>query len=175
MTVLWKQLETGPNPPEEIYCIIENPKNNKNKYEMSKDGIIYLDRVLHSSVHFPGDYGLIPQTYYEDGDPLDVLVLITEPTFPGCVLMARPIGVLKMKDEKGSDDKILAVASNDPLYMKVHSLNDIYPHTIIEIAEFFRSYKGLEPSKKTEVKGWESKEAALKTIVDSMKLYNELF
>ena len=172
---LWHQIEVGPNPPEEVYAIIENPKNNKNKYELGKDGVIYLDRVLHSSVHFPGDYGLIPQTFFEDGDALDILVLISEPTFIGCVLTARPIGILKMRDEKGHDDKILAVASTDPFFQDVYNLDDVYPHTLNEIAEFFKTYKGLEYGKKVEVVGWDSKEEAFKTISRSMKLYNELF
>ncbi|MHA1116273.1 MAG: inorganic diphosphatase [Candidatus Heimdallarchaeum aukensis] len=175
MKTLWEKIETGPNPPEEVFVIIENPKNNKNKYEFRKEGYLVLDRVLHSSVHFPGDYGLIPRTYYEDGDALDILVLITEPTFPGCVLPARPIGVLKMRDEKGRDDKILAVASGDPLYHDVYTLKDIYPHTLAEIAEFFRTYKGLEYGKNTEVIGWGSKEEAFETITNSMRLYNKLF
>jgi len=176
MENLWKTLEPGPNVPEEVYCIIENPKGSMNKYEYKKDkGIIVLDRVLHSSVHFPGDYGLIPQTYFEDGDALDILVLISTPTFPGCILTARPIGILKMKDEKGPDDKILAVASQDPLYMDVHSLEDIYPHTLNEIAEFFRTYKGLEHGKKTEVIGWKGKREAFECIAHSIELYNKIF
>lgn len=172
---LWHLIKAGPNPPEEIYAIIENPKNNRNKYELGKDGVIYLDRVLHSSVHFPGDYGLIPQTYYEDGDALDILILISEPTFTGCVLTARPIGMLKMKDEKGHDDKILAVASTDPFFQNVYNLDDVYPHTLDEIAEFFKTYKGLEYGKNVEVVGWDSKEEAFKTISHSMELYNDLF
>ena len=165
---LWHQIETGPNPPEEVYAIIENPKNNRNKYELGKDGVLYLDRVLHSAVHFPGDYGLIPQTYFEDGDALDVLVLISEPTFTGCVLTCRPIGMIRMKDEKGHDDKILAVASKDPFF---HSVVE----EVEEIAEFFKTYKGLEHGKQVEVVGWDSKEEAFKTISHSMKLYKELF
>ncbi len=172
---LWMKLEAGPNPPEEVYTIIENPKNNKNKYEYRKDGFIILDRVLHSSVHFPGDYGLIPRTYFEDGDPLDILVLISEPTFPGCVLAARPIGILKMKDEKGRDDKILAVASGDPIYYNVFTLDDLYQHNLNEIAEFFRTYKGLEHGKDTEVLGWGSKQEAFDTIIQSMKLFDKLY
>ncbi|MHA2358183.1 MAG: inorganic diphosphatase [Candidatus Heimdallarchaeaceae archaeon] len=172
---LWHNIKTGPNPPEEIYAIIENPKNSRNKYELGKDGVLYLDRVLHSSVHFPGDYGLIPQTYFEDGDPLDTLVLISEPTFTGCVVTARPIGLLRMKDEKGRDDKILAVASNDPFFHSVFALKDVYPHTLEEIAEFFKTYKGLEHGKKVEVLGWGEKQEAFKSISQAMKLYEELF
>ncbi len=172
---LWHKIETGPNPPEEIFVIIENPKDSKNKYELGKDGVLYLDRVLHSSVHFPGDYGLIPQTYFEDGDALDVLILISEPTFTGCVLAARPIGVLRMQDEKGHDDKILAVASKDPFYHGVYNLDDVYPHTLEEISEFFRTYKGLEHGKNVEVLGWDNKQEAFKCITHSMKLYEELF
>ena len=175
MKPIWQVIQSGPNPPEEIYCIIENPKGSINKYEMGKDGFIRLDRVLHSSVHFPGDYGLIPQTYFEDGDALDVLVLISEPTFPGCILSARPIGILKMSDEKGADDKILAVASKDPFFMQVYSVKDIYQHHLEEIAEFFRTYKGLEYGKNTEVLGWGSKDDAFECITKSMRLYKKLF
>jgi inorganic pyrophosphatase len=172
---LWHKMKTGPNPPEEIYAIIENPKDSKNKYELGKDGVMYLDRVLHSSVHFPGDYGLIPQTYFEDGDALDVLVLISEHTFTGCVLAARPIGILRMRDEKGHDDKILAVASKDPFFHSVYNLEDVYPHTLEEIAEFFKTYKGLEHGKQVEVLGWDSKKEAFKCITHSMELYKDLF
>jgi inorganic pyrophosphatase len=161
---LWHKMKTGPNPPEEIYAIIENPKDSKNKYELGKDGVMYLDRVLHSSVHFPGDYGLIPQTYFEDGDALDVLVLISEHTFTGCVLAA-----------KGHDDKILAVASKDPFFHSVYNLEDVYPHTLEEIAEFFKTYKGLEHGKQVEVLGWDSKKEAFKCITHSMELYKDLF
>jgi len=158
-----------------LIAIIENPKDSHNKYEHRKDGVLVLDRVLHSSVHFPGDYGLIPQTYFEDGDAMDIMVLISEPTFPGCVVKARPIGILKMKDEKGRDDKILAVAADDPFFHDVYTLEDIYQHTLEEIAEFFRTYKGLEHGKKTDVLGWESKEEAFGCISRAMKLYKSVF
>ncbi len=175
MKSLWHRIKTGPNPPEEIYAIIENPKYSRNKIELGKDGVFYLDRVLHSAVVMPSDYGLIPRTYFEDGDAIDVIVLISEPTFPGCVVTARPIGVLRMKDEKGPDDKILAVASKDPFFHGVYSLEDVYPHTLEEIAEFFKTYKGLEYGKKVEVIGWDSKEEAFKCITHAMRLYEELF
>ena len=114
---LWHELPPGPDAPDVVYAIIEIPKGSRNKYEYHKSaGIIKLDRVLYSSLHYPGDYGLIPRTYYEDGDPLDVLVMINEPTFPGCIIEARPIGVFQMLDKGLPDDKILAVPATDPLF-----------------------------------------------------------
>ena len=112
---LWKDLPVGTDSPNSINVIVEIPKGSRNKYEFDKKtGAFRLDRVLYSSIHYPGDYGLIPQTFYDDGDPLDVLVMVNEPTFSGCIIQARPIGLFRMKDRGEPDDKILAVPQQDP-------------------------------------------------------------
>jgi len=112
---LWHNLSPGPQAPDVIYAVVEVPKGSRNKYEYSKSaGVIKLDRVLYSPLHYPGDYGFIPQSYYADGDPLDVLVMMEEPSYPGCVIEARPIGMLRLLDRGQNDDKILAVPATDP-------------------------------------------------------------
>lgn len=145
-----------PQPkPGVINVLIEITAGSKNKYEYDKDLQAFaLDRVLYSSVQYPYDYGFVPNTLADDGDPLDGMVLIDEPTFPGCIIAARPIGMLIMIDGGDHDEKILCVPDKDPRYKDVKSLADIAPHRLDEIAEFFRSYKNLE-KKVTEIHGWE--------------------
>jgi inorganic pyrophosphatase len=126
--------------------------------------------VLYSSVHYPTDYGYIVDTLADDGDPLDALVVVNEPTFPGCHIAARPIGVLNMKDEKGGDDKILAVPLGDPRFRSINVLENLDPHWLIEIENFFRIYKELE-DKWTEVVGWDGAEAAARIIAEARRLY----
>jgi len=139
--------------PGLINVLIEIPAGSKNKYEFDKDmGAFALDRVLFSSVQYPYDYGFVPNTLADDGDPLDGMVLIDQPTFPGCVIAARPIGMLEMIDGGDRDEKILCVPVEDPRYAQVMSLADVAPHRLDEIAEFFRSYKNLE-NKVTEILG----------------------
>ena len=138
-----------------IVALVEIPKGSRNKYEYDHTtGNIYLDRVLYSSVHYPGDYGFIPGTLAADGDPLDVLILNEEPTFPGCRLRVRPVGVLRMKDEKGFDEKILAVPLADPRFAEMRDIGDIPSHRLDEIRNFFETYKDLEGGKETQVEGW---------------------
>lgn len=140
--------------PDVIDVMVEIPKGSRNKYEYDeKIGAIRLDRVLYSSVHYPTDYGFIPDTRAPDGDHLDVLVFTNEPTFPGCFLTGRAIGVLRMHDDKGEDDKILAVPVGDPRFDNVVELRDISPHWLLEIENFFATYKRLE-DKLTEITGW---------------------
>ncbi len=137
-----------------VLAFIEIPRGSRNKYEYDdRTGRFLLDRVLYSSVHYPTDYGFITETLGEDGDSLDVLVLVQEPTFPGCLIPARPLGGLDMHDEKGSDFKVLAVPVGDPRYAHVRTLADIGDHWLREIETFFATYKLLEP-KQTEVLGW---------------------
>lgn len=169
----WRDLETGPKPPEIIYAVIENPKGTENKYEYDvKKKAIVLDRVLYSAVHYPGDYGFIPRTYDEDGDPLDVMVLVTNPTFPGCVMAARPIGLLHMLDGDKKDDKILAVPTSDPRYEEYHDLEDVPQHILAEIAYLFETYKVLE-GKHVKVLGWEKAEKAKAVIRRCQELYRK--
>jgi inorganic pyrophosphatase len=141
--------------PGVINVLIEIPGGSKNKYEYDKELQAFaLDRVLYSSVKYPYDYGFIPNTLADDGDPLDGMVIMDEPTFPGCVIAARPIGYLEMIDGGDRDEKILCVPDKDPRYAHVKSLKDLPPHRLDEIAEFFRSYKSLE-KKVTEILGWQ--------------------
>ncbi|MBW4567561.1 MAG: inorganic diphosphatase [Tolypothrix carrinoi HA7290-LM1] len=140
--------------PGLINVLIEITAGSKNKYEYDKDIQAFaLDRVLYSSVQYPYDYGFVPNTLADDGDPLDGMVIIDEPTFPGCIIAARPIGMLEMIDGGDRDEKILCVPDKDPRYKDVRSIKDLAQHRLDEIAEFFRSYKNLE-KKVTEIRGW---------------------
>jgi len=137
-----------------IEAIVEIPKGSRNKYEIDHDsGVIRLDRVLFSSVHYPTDYGFIPGTCSADGDPLDVLIIVEEPTFPGCRVTVRPIGVLLMRDEKGIDEKILAVPVADPRFDGIEDIGDLREHWLLEIRNFFGTYKLLE-GKESHVEEW---------------------
>lgn len=151
---LWKELPPGPNAPEVIYVVVEIPKRSRNKYEYDEDGgFIKLDRVLYSSLHYPGDYGFIPQTLAEDGDNLDILVMVNEPTFSGCLIQARVIGLFKLTDRGQNDYKVLAVPNSDPLFAELQDLNNVPAHFLREVEHFFATYKQLE-GVVTEQKGW---------------------
>ncbi len=167
----------APNPPGHnhnvIPVIIEIPKGSRNKYEYNKElNIIKFDRMLFSAVHYPSDYGFIPDTLASDGDPLDALVLVWEPTFPGCLIEVRPIGLFKMWDEKGSDEKILCVPIEDPLWNHIRSLHEVPPHLLKEIEHFFKVYKELE-EKKTGVEGWKDLKAAIQIITEARARYKK--
>lgn len=156
-----------------IDVVIEIPKGSRNKYEYDYEKkMIRYDRMLFSSVHYPSDYGFFPETLALDGDTLDALVLVTEPTFPGCIIEVRPIGVFKMRDEKGPDAKILCVPIKDPIWNHIYRLDQIAPHFKLEIEHFFQVYKELE-KKKVGVEGWEDEKAALDTVKEAQKLYLE--
>lgn len=147
-----------------VEAVIEIPRGGRNKYEYDHArGVIRLDRVLYSSVHYPTDYGFLAGTLSGDGDPLDVLVIVEEPTFPGCHLRARPVGTLTMVDEKGEDEKILAVPVDDPRFNGIADLADVQEHWLREIAAFFRSYKELQGIG-TEVREWASADDAWRLI-----------
>jgi len=140
--------------PRLIEVTVEIPSGSRNKYEYDHERHRFvLDRILYSSVHYPCDYGFIEGSLADDGDPLDVLVVISEPTFPGCVVRARPIGVLDMTDDKGHDYKVLAVAHDDPRWDETKTLDDLSPHRLREIENFFAIYKELE-GRQTEISGW---------------------
>jgi len=172
---LWRLLEAGPRPPDEVYAIVEIPKGTRNKYEYNKAlGFFQLDRVLYSSLHYPGDYGLIPHTFYEDGDPLDILVMINEPTFSGCVIPARPIGLFRMLDRGLPDDKVLAAPLHDPFFADYHDIADIPQHFLSEVAHFFEVYKDLE-GVRTKPIGWDSAAVARERIIHAMRLYEERY
>src|SRR5512142_3174866 len=147
-------LPLGAHAPAIVNAVIEVPGGQANKYEYDKSLHVFrLDRPLYSSVHYPGDYGFIPSTLALDGDALDILVLILEPTFSGCVVEARPVGVLEMLDQKVPDEKVLAVAVSSPTHTGIHRHTDLAPHVLREIEHFFAIYKELE-GKRTEVRGW---------------------
>lgn len=150
-----------------IEVVVEIPRGSRNKYEFDHErGIFRLDRVLYSSVHYPTDYGFVPGTLSLDGDPLDALVVVDEPTFPGCHMRARPIGTLIMFDEKGEDEKILAVPYDDPRFSQTQKLHDLATHWQLEIAAFFRTYKELQ-GVQTEVRDWHDVAEAWKIIEDA--------
>ncbi len=156
-----------------ITVMIEIPKGSRNKYEYDKKSkTIRFDRMLFSAVHYPSDYGFIPDTLALDGDPLDALVLVWEPTFPGCMIEAKPVGVFKMWDERGQDEKILCVPVQDPLWNHIQELSDVPPHLLKEIEHFFRIYKDLE-KKKTGVEGWQDRQEALRVIREAEERFQE--
>ncbi|MGH7663325.1 MAG: inorganic diphosphatase [Gemmatimonadaceae bacterium] len=175
MIHLWRDLAPGPRPPELVTAVVEIPRGSRNKYELHKEsGLLRLDRVLYSAVHYPGDYGFIPRTLHEDGDPLDILVRINEPTFPGCQIDVRPIGVLKMLDRGEPDDKILAVPATDPFHNEYFDIADLPRHYLREIEHFFQIYKDLE-GKRVQILGWEKMEVAIAAIEDSIRRYDETY
>ena len=167
----WHDLAPGPHPPEEITVVVEIPQGSRNKYELDKGtGLFKLDRVLHSAVHYPGDYGFIPRTLSLDGDPCDALVLVAEPSFPGCRIDARPIGVLRMLDQGEPDEKIVVVPSADPLQSGYFDIADVPAHLLRIIEHFFRTYKELEGGE-VEIRGWEQSIAAFAAISRSLERY----
>jgi len=176
MANLFTDLEAGSNPPEEINVVVECLKGERNKYEYEKDlpGVV-LDRVLHSNVHYPADYGFIPRSWYDDDDPLDALVLVEDSTFPGCVVEARPVALMGMDDDGEQDDKIICVPTEDPRFDHIADLDDVPDQLRAEIDEFFATYKNLEAGKEVETLGWESRDAALDAISHSQDLYAEKF
>lgn len=167
----FEDIPIGEKSPEIVDVVIEIPKGSHNKYEYDeKLNIIRLDRVLHSSVFYPTDYGFIPQTRSDDGDHLDVLLIISDSVFPGCVVSARPVGVLYMEDQKEKDEKIIAVADKDPLLTHIKDIEDVDDFFKKEIHNFFEVYKQLE-SKKVEVHNWRGKESAHNVIIAARKVY----
>ncbi len=154
--------------------VIEVPMGSKNKYELDKEsGFLRLDRVLYSAVYYPANYGFIPRTYCDDGDPLDALVLMQEPVHPLTVVQARAIGAMRMRDEKGLDDKILAVAVDDPAFAEYEHHRQLPGHTLKEIRRFFQDYKALE-NKEVVVEDFMGPEEALKILRESLDLYRKL-
>jgi inorganic pyrophosphatase len=172
---LLHEITAGKNVPDIINVIIEIPKGSKNKYEIDKEtGLITLDRAMHTSQDYPFDYGFMPQSHWEDGDPLDVVVLTTYPLAPGILVKVRPIGIMNMIDDGDSDAKILGVPEKDPRFDHILDLDDVNKHTIKEIEHFFLTYKQIQ-KKEVQIQGFEGKEAAKKAILHSQKLYAEKF
>ena len=164
-------LPIGDAAPDEINAVIEIPRGQTNKYEYDKQLHVFrLDRNLYSPVHYPGDYGFIPSTLSDDGDPLDVLVLVDAPGFTGCLMTVRPVGMLKMVDQGREDEKILAVGTNNPIFKDVREYKNLYPHLLREIEHFFSIYKELE-AKTTQIVGWFDADEARRIIVESQARY----
>ncbi|SDY42257.1 inorganic diphosphatase [Hymenobacter psychrophilus] len=171
----WHDVSRGDNVPQTVTGIIEIPKGSKAKYELDKDsGMLKLDRVLFSAVHYPAAYGFIPKTYCDDNDPLDILVLCSVEIVPMCLVEAKVIGVMQMVDGDEEDDKIIAVAAHDISVNHYNELDDLPPHTLREMQRFFEDYKALE-HKSVTVQRFLPREEAYRIIDESIKLYNETF
>jgi inorganic pyrophosphatase len=161
----------GSKAPELVNAVVEIPAGGVNKYEYDKKlGVFRLDRPLYSPVHYPGDYGFIPSSLAEDGDPLDIIILAEQPTFTGCLVEARPVGLLEMLDQGVKDEKVLAVSSVNPRFAEVHDYEDLYSHVLREIEHFFSIYKDLE-GKRTKMMGWNAAETARQVIMASHQRY----
>ena len=165
------ELPAGEGAPDEVNVVIEIPRGQTNKYEYDKQLHVFrLDRNLYSPVHYPGDYGFIPRTLSGDGEPLDALVLVDAPSFPGCLMTVRPIGMLEMIDQGKGDEKILAVGINNPIYKDVHDYNELYPHVLLEVEHFFTIYKELE-AKTTRIVGWQNAKVAREMVSRCLESY----
>jgi inorganic pyrophosphatase len=164
-------MDPGADCPEVVRSIIEIPKNSTNKYEYDGNLEVFrLDRALYSPMHYPGDYGFIPGTLAEDKDPLDILVLVDEPSFTGCLMEARPVGILHMYDKDENDEKILAVPTRNPRFDSIHTIDQVFPHVRREVEHFFSIYKELQ-GVKTHIKGWGGPREARKVITESRQTY----
>jgi inorganic pyrophosphatase len=167
----WHSVELGAQAPEVVNAVIEIPKGSKIKYELDKkSGLIKVDRVLFSSVHYPANYGFVPQTYCEDRDPLDVLVLGQEPVAPLSIMRARIIGVMRMQDQGEADDKLIAVHADDPEYAHYTTMKELAPHRMTEVRRFFEDYKALE-HKKVVVEEFFDRAEALRILKEAIDLY----
>lgn len=170
---LLHDIEAGKNTPEEINVIVEINKGSKNKYEIDKEtGIIALDRAMHTSQDYPFDYGFVPQTLWDDGDALDVVLLTTYALLPGILVRARPVAIMHMIDGGEADEKIIAVPKDDPRWDEVQDINDLNKHTLKEIEHFFGTYKKIQ-NKSVEINGFEGAEKAKEAVVRSLSLYKE--
>jgi inorganic pyrophosphatase len=167
-------LDPGPHCPEIVRMIVEIPKNSANKYEYDGTlGVFRMDRALYSPMHYPGDYGFVPGTIADDGDPMDVLVLVQEASFTGCLIEVRPVGILNMIDNAEGDQKVLAVPIRNPRYDQVHTMDQIFPHVRREIEHFFQIYKELE-GRITTMQGWGGPMEARAGIMESRRRYLEM-
>lgn len=173
---LWCDIPSGDSPPDQVNVVVEVISGSRDKYEYDLEWETFvLDRVLHSSVVFPVEYGFIPQTWFDDNDPLDIMVLSYEPLEVGCIVKTRVIGALIMEDEEGEDPKILAVPVGDPRFNGYNDLTDVHPHKLREIREFFEVYKRLEPKKWVKFKEWRNAEKAKRIVNYSMELFRKKF
>lgn len=170
----WHQVPPGPNPPDEVYVVVEIPKGERNKYEIAKEFPgIKLDRIIYSSYVYPLEYGLIPQTYYSDGDPIDAMVFMSQSTYPGVILRAKPVGMMNMVDSGDVDNKIICVCLDDPVYSKINNYREIPEHVLKETENFFETYKKLQ-NKEVKVTGWEGPDKAKQEIKKAIEDYKKL-
>ena len=171
----WRDIPAGDNPPKLLNMVIEVASGSRDKYEYAiKWEAFLLDRIIPSSVVFPVEYGFVPQTWSDDEDPLDIMVLSNAPLTVGCIVKVRVIGALVIEDESGLDTKVLSVLVNDARFEGYQDITDIHKHRLIEIQEFFETYKRLEPHKWVKVKEWKSSQEAEKIIKNAMRKYTEL-
>ena len=169
------KISIGEKSPEVINAVIEIPKGSSNKYELDKEtGLLFLDRPLYSSVHYPGDYGFIPQTHWDDNDPLDVLVITSNPVYPLTLAKVRVIGVLRMIDSGEKDDKIIGVYDSEPRFKDTTDIKQIQKHVLKEIIHFFETYKELQ-GKKCEITEIKGKETAYEDVKRGMEMYKKKF
>lgn len=172
---LWHDLHPGETPETAVTALIEIPKGSRDKYELDKEtGLLRLDRVLYSAVYYPANYGFVPQTYCDDGDPLDILVLSQASIFPMTIVPARVVGVMRMLDDGAADDKLVAVAANDMSVEHIHDVQDLPPHSLREVQAFFEDYKNLE-GKDVAVEAIQGREKAIEIFNEAVLLYrNEI-
>ena len=171
----WHAVSPGESAPEAVNAVIEIPQGSRSKYEVDKEtGLLRLDRVIYSSFHYPINYGFIPQTLGQDGDPLDILVLCSQPIQPLCLVKATVIGNMQMIDQGTQDDKIIAVAAKDPSVNHIKNMDELPQHFLAELKNYFEQYKVLE-NKKVEIDNFQNKTAALKIIVEAIDYYKENF
>ncbi|WP_375618078.1 MULTISPECIES: inorganic diphosphatase [unclassified Bartonella] len=168
-----KEIPVGKNPPEDINVIVEVSLGDQPiKYEMDKkSGALFVDRFLHTSMVYPGNYGFVPHTLSDDGDPIDVLICNTRPLMPGCVINVRPIGALMMEDDGGKDEKIIAIPTTKltKRYINIHDYTDLPEITLKQIEHFFKHYKDLEPGKWAKIEGWRDKNFAHELIKQAVE------
>ena len=170
------KIAPGKDVPNDINVVIEIPKGSKVKYEVDKEsGAVFVDRIVFTPMAYPAAYGFIPNTLAADGDPIDMLVLIPEAVLPGCVIRSRPIGVLKMEDESGMDEKVICVPHDKihPLYSKIHEVSELPEITRQEIEHFFTHYKDLEKGKWVKIQGWDNQAKACELIETAIKKYKK--
>lgn len=172
---LWHDVSPGENYPDELNTVIEIPRGSKNKFEIDKEtGMIALDRVTYTTQDFPFDYGFVPQTLWDDGDALDVILLTTHPLFPGILARVRPVGLMHMRDDGDRDDKIIAVPVDDPRWTSVKDITDVNPHTLEEMKHFYSTYKNLQ-NKEVVVNGFKGRAEAAEALVRARGMYRTKF
>jgi inorganic pyrophosphatase len=171
----WRDIPAGDNPPQLLNMVIEVVSGSRDKYEYAiKWEAFLLDRIIPSSVVFPVEYGFVPQTWFDDKDPVDIMVLSYAPLTVGCIVKVRVIGALIIEDEEGLDAKILSVLVNDARFEGFHDITDVHEHRLVEIQEFFETYKRLEPHKWVKVREWKNAQQAWEIIKYAMEKYREL-